>query len=217
MKFNVIDLATWNRKEHFEHYLNNVRCSYSVVVNIDITAFRKQLKSLGLKDYIAQIYILTCAVNNFPEFRMSLDKAGRLGYWDMVNPLYTVLNSKSETFSSIWTCYDRSFATFHDRCTADISEFCTGALFPKPDCPKNIFTISSVPWIDFTAFNINVFSDTNYLLPIITIGKYIEEREETMMPLAIQVHHAVCDGFHVGKFIENVKSLIKNCRQWLPR
>lgn len=23
-----------------------------------------------------------------------------------------------------------------------------------------------------------------------------------MLPLAIQVHHAVCDGYHVGKFIE---------------
>lgn len=51
----------------------------------------------------------------------------------------------------------------------------------------------------FTSFNINVFGDGKYLLPIFTLGKYFEENEKRMIPLAIQVHHAVCDGYHVGK------------------
>lgn len=96
MKFNIVDTKNWNRKEHFKHYMNQVRCSYSVVVNVDITIFRKMLKKHNIKDYPAQIYILTCAVNNLPEFRMSLDNEGRLGYWDAVNPLYTVLNKERD-------------------------------------------------------------------------------------------------------------------------
>ncbi len=197
--------------------MNRVRCSYSVVVNLDITELRHELKKLGLKDYIAQIYIMTRSVNSFHEFRMSLDENGHLGYWDMVNPLYTALNKEKETFSSIWTPYDHSFATFYDACSDDIERFCTGEFSPKPNCPENIFTISSVPWIDFTAFNINVFSDAAYLLPIFTIGKYTEQDGKILMPLAIQVHHAVCDGLHVGRFVEKVKSLVADCKQWLPQ
>lgn len=205
--FNLIDFDNWNRKEHFNHYMNQVRCSYSVTVNIDVTQWRKVLKAAGLKDYPAQIYLLSSVVNEFPEFRMSLDGEGNLGYWDSVSPLYTALNKETETFSSIWTDYDSSFESFYQRCVDDTDTFCNGALFPKPDCPANVFTISSVPWLDFTALDINVFNNGTYLAPIFTIGKYIEVDGKVMMPLAIQVHHAVCDGLHVGRFVERVREM----------
>lgn len=43
-----------------------------------------------------------------------------------------------------------------------------------------------------------------------------------MLPLAIQVHHAVCDGYHVGKFIEMLqanidKSEFGGIKVWLIR
>lgn len=217
MNFNIIDTTQWNRKEHFEHYMNQVRCSYSVVVDIDITKLRSILKDARIKDYPTMIYILTCAVNNFPEFRMSLDEQGRLGYWDKVHPLYTVLNKETETFSTIWTYINNRFDEFYKHCISDIDMFCTGSLAPKHGCPANVVTLSSIPWIDFTAFNINVFSEGTYLLPIFTIGKYKVDNGKIMMPLAIQVHHAVCDGWHVGKFIENVKSIVNSCEIWLPK
>lgn len=215
MNFNLIDIDAWCRREHYEHYMDQVPCSYSVVVNIDITVLYKILKEKNLKDYIAQIYILTCAVNSLVEFRMSLDTKGRLGYWDMMNPIYTVLHKEKETFSAIWTYYTASFNEFYATCMNDMGRFCTGDFSPKPGCPGNIFTISSVPWIDFTAFNINAFSKGTYLLPIFTIGKYTKSNGKIIMPLAIQVHHAVCDGLHVGKFIDSVKVLVNNCEQWL--
>lgn len=31
------------------------------------------------------------------------------------------------------------------------------------------------------------------------MGKYYTQGDKVLMPLAIQVHHAVCDGFHVGR------------------
>lgn len=84
MEFTPIDLASWARKEHFEHYLHDVRCSYSATVHIDITELDHQLKSKGLKAYPAQIYMLATVVNQFPEFRISMDAQGRLGYWETV-------------------------------------------------------------------------------------------------------------------------------------
>lgn len=59
-----------------------------------------------------------------------------------------------------------------------------------------------IPWFTFTSFNINVFDDGKYLLPIFTMGKIFDVDGKRMIPLAIQVHHAVCDGYHVGKFLE---------------
>lgn len=53
---------------------------------------------------------------------------------------------------------------------------------------------------------------TDYLLPIFTIGKYFEQNGIIRLPIAIQVHHAVCDGFHVGRFIEELQEAMNTLK-----
>jgi len=77
----------------------------------------------------------------------------------------------------------------------------------KPNLPENSFTVSMIPWTTFDAFNLNV-PNFKYLAPIFTIGKYVEDNEHFYLPLAVQAHHAVCDGFHVCRFINELQSHI---------
>jgi chloramphenicol O-acetyltransferase type A len=212
--FHLVDLETYPRKAHFEHFLNRVPCTYSATVSIDVTRLRTALKANGLRAYPAQIYLLATAVNRFPEFRMSLDNEHRLGYWEHISPLYTVLSQETKTFSGIWTAYEERFASFYRACIEDIERYGNGAFTPQADQPENLVNISSIPWVDFTSFNLNL-SPSDYLLPIFTIGKYIERDGTTQMPLAIQVHHAVCDGYHLGQFVDHMKHLASNFEEWL--
>jgi chloramphenicol O-acetyltransferase type A len=52
------------------------------------------------------------------------------------------------------------------------------------------------------------------ILPIFTIGKYFEQNGKIWLPIAIQVHHAICDGFHIARFVnelqEAMNTLFKN-------
>lgn len=215
MNFIEIQMEQWARKEHYEHYINNVRCSYSITVDIDITNLQIRLKERGLKAYPAQIFMLSTVVNQLPEFRMTVNAEQRLGYWEIIDPVYTILNSDTKTFSAIWTKHTHCFDTFYRAYLQDTAQYANGKLFPQEHVAPNTFTISSVPWLDFSAFNINVFSDGKYLLPIFTIGKYKEENNKIKMPLAIQCHHAVCDGYHVGKFVEILQQMATDCDEWL--
>lgn len=215
MQFKEIQMDQWVRKEHYEHYKNNIRCSYSVTVPIDVTDLLIKLKAKGLKAYPAQIYLLSSVVNQCKEFRMSTNEEQHLGYWDVMDPMYTVLNTSTETFSSVWTKYDRCFLTFYKRYLEDTAQYANGVLFPQKNIPSNIFNISSVPWLNFTAFNLNVFSNENYYLPIFTIGKYIKEENKTQMPLAIQCHHSVCDGLHLGRFVDALRYMATHTEEWL--
>ena len=79
---------------------------------------------------------------------------------------------------------------------------------PKEGTPENSFNISMVPWLEFTGFNINVFDEGKFLLPIFTMGKYFERDGKRFLPLAIQAHHAVCDGYHVGLFVEKLQEYV---------
>ncbi len=86
MKFNLIDIEDWNRKPYFEHYLNAVRCTYSMTANIEITGLLREIKLKGLKLYPTLIYIITTVVNRHKEFRTCFDQKGKLGYWDSMKP-----------------------------------------------------------------------------------------------------------------------------------
>lgn len=202
MAFILIDFDKWERREHYLHFINEVRCSYSVCVNLDISNLN------GQRLYPAMLWLLTRTVNEMPEFRTSFTEDG-LGYYSEMHPAYTVFNRDTKTFSGIWTAYQPDYSSFLHGYEEDAGKYSfTTQYEPKPGRPANSFDVSIVPWFSFTAFNLNVFGDGTYLLPIFTMGKTFEENEKTMLPLAIQVHHAVCDGYHVGKFIETLQANI---------
>ena len=100
MTFRPIDLPTFRRRKHFEHFLN-LRLTYSATVAIDITSLRAIAKERGFRLYPAQIWMLTNSANRVPEFRMSQDSDGNLGDWDRLDPLYTAMNDPSIPFSGI--------------------------------------------------------------------------------------------------------------------
>lgn len=176
--------SDWERREYFRYYMDEVRCTYSLTVQIDITKLRNTLQSNNLKAYPAQIYMLARAVNQLPEFRMGTSEDGKPGYWDTFHPSYTIFNAQIKTFSSIWTPYDAAFEAFYQSCMEDIAQYGLVTSFaPKAAMPPNIFTVSIIPWVDFTAFNLNVYSDDGYLAHIFTMGKYVKKGKKHGCPL----------------------------------
>ena len=213
--FRLIE-GHWPRQEHFQHYMNNLRCTYSLTIQIDITSLYPVLKARALKAYPVQIYLLATIVNRFPEFRMGLSDTGEPGYWDMLHPSYTVFNAENKTFSSIWTPYQADFLLFYKACRQDIEKYSPSTDFiPQKDMPPNVFNLSCLPWIDFTSFNLNVFTDGTHLLPIFHIGKYVEADGKILMPLALQLHHSACDGYHAGEFIAALRKMVQQYEGWL--
>ncbi|MCT8975160.1 type A chloramphenicol O-acetyltransferase [Clostridium sp. CX1] len=216
MKFNLIDIEHWTRKPYFEHYLNSVRCTYSMTANIEITNLLHDIKLKKLKLYPTLIYIIATVVNNHKEFRTCFDENGNLGYWDSMSPSYTIFHKDNETFSSIWTEYDENFPCFYSKYFDDIKNYGDIMRFtPKLNEPANTFPISCIPWVSFTGFNLNIYNDGRYLVPIFTIGKYFEQNNKIFIPMSIQVHHAVCDGYYTSRFINEVQELAVNSQTWL--
>ncbi len=202
MSFHLIDFQTWERKEFYEHFINEVVCTYSTTVNLDIT----NLKSM--RHYPTIIWLLTKAVNQMPEFRTALTDKG-VGIYDEMHPAYTIFNKENRNFSAIWTEFYADYNEFLSAYETDIEKFSLSARYaPKPDRPPNSFDISMIPWFTFTSFNLNIFGDGKYLLPIFTLGKRFDDNGKKLLPISIQVHHAVCDGYHIGMFMETLQTMI---------
>ena len=205
MKFTPIDINNWNRKEYFEHYHKNIPCTYSMTVKLDITKIKIKNKHL----YSTLLFCLTQIINRHQEFRTCFNSEGTLGFFDEMIPSYTVFNPETEIFTSLWTSETKDYNMFYQAYKKDVATFGKNqGLIGKPDMPENVFNVSMIPWVSFDAFNLNLQKGYDYLLPIFTFGKYYKENDKYWLPLSIQVHHAVCDGVHTCRLINELQEML---------
>ena len=121
--FNKIDLNNYNRKEHYEMYMNNIPCTYSITVPLNITKFKKTVKDKNIKFYASVIYLISKVVNKYKEFKMALNDNKELGYYDIISPSYTIFHNDTKTFSSIHTEYNEKFDLFYKNYISDMETY----------------------------------------------------------------------------------------------
>ncbi len=205
MKFTLIDINNWERKEYFNHYRHAIPCTYSMTVKLDITTIKQQDKHL----YSTLLFRLTEIINRHEEFRTNYNPQGELGIYDRLIPSYTIFNPETETFTNIWTEPSKTYTDFYQSYQQDITQYGKNkGLIGKPDMPENTFNVSMIPWTSFEGFNLNLEKGFAYLLPIFTFGKYEQINNRYIIPMSVQVHHAVCDGFHVCRLINELQTAL---------
>lgn len=205
MIFKRIDKERWARREYFEHYLSNIPCTYSITVKLDITQIKKDQRRL----YPTMLHRISTVVNRHAEFRTAFNEAGDLGVYSEMHPCYTIFHKDTETFSSIWTEYKPNLDDFCKAYEEDILRYGDRlGLEGKPETPANSFPVSMLPWTTFEGFNLNLPKGNCYLLPIFTMGKFHQADNRILLPMSVQVHHAVCDGFHVCRLINELQELL---------
>ncbi|QOV65670.1 type A chloramphenicol O-acetyltransferase [Kosakonia pseudosacchari] len=206
-EYTTVDLSRWARKEHYEAFQTFAQCTFSQTVQLDITALLKHIKAVGWKFYPTLIFLLAKIVNRHAEFRMAI-KDNELVIWNDIHPCYTIFHDETETFSSLWSHYDGDIHHFLNIFSEDVARYRNNLSYlPKEESLENVFYVSANPWVSFTGFNINIANMQNFFAPMFTIGKYYPQGEKVLLPLAVQVHHAVCDGFHVARLINELQTL----------
>lgn len=215
MHFTTIDMEHWERKQHYEYYINFVKAKYTITMEIDITKLITEIKSKNLKFYPTFLYAIIYNINQIKEFRMGYNENGQLGYWDICHPSYTIFHNDDKTFSDIWSEYNSSFQTFYNNVIQDMEQYKNvKGIKTKPRTGQNYCPISCVPWLSFTNISYDTFTENKMLLPIICFGKYHSHHNKTTLPLSIFVNHAVADGYHTSKLIQDIQDFV-NAPQWL--
>lgn len=206
-EYTAVDLSRWPRKEHFEVFQSFAQSTINQTVLLDITAVLKHIKEIGWKFYPTMISLLAKVVNKHTEFRMAI-KNNELVIWNEIHPNYTIFHNETETFSSLWSHYDGDIQHFQKTYSEDMARYGDNlAYWPKEESRENIFFISGIPWVSFTSFSVSVANMKNFFAPMFTLGKYYEQEGRVLLPLAVQVHHSVCDGFHVARFFNELQEV----------
>lgn len=207
MNYQTVDLSAWSRGSLFKFYIDRMRIVMSLTVDIDVTSLVNYGKKNSLKFYPLMIWTVSKVVNSHDEFKYGWNEKGELIKWDVISPSYADFHRDDENFVKMVT-------QFSD----DLSEFYAGFLRDRERSrqlrgivehqPPNRFDVSCLPWVRYRHFDVHVFDEGKFLAPVITWGKYEAECGKLVMPLTMNIHHAVADGFHLSRFFNEVQALI---------
>lgn len=205
MSFTEISLDTWPRRDVFQHFIQDVRCVITITAEVDVTSAVAFCRSNGYRLYPTFLYLVARAVNRRDELKMGYDDAGKLVLWHSVSPSYVVFHPEDELFTRLVTEYSPEFKTFYERVVDDMTRHQDKRAFEVEYTVRNTFDNSCLPWLHYTACDLHVYDSGTYLAPVITWGKYENKDGKLLMPLTMQIHHAVADGFHVARFFSDIQ------------
>lgn len=212
MKYTVVNLDTWDRGEVFRFFIDNMRNVMSMTVDIDVTPLVMFVKANGLKFYPTMMWVVSNVINLHDEFKYGWNEDGKLIQWNYVSPYYADFRESDESFVKLVTEYSEDLNEFHSRFLSDRVKYKDFKDFDLKDVPKNTFDVSCMPWVKYKNFDIHVFDSGMYLAPVVTWGKYENVNSRIIMPLSMNIHHSVADGFHLCRFFNEVQELINNMK-----
>lgn len=173
---------------------------------VDVTALLAYVKQYNLSSNIATIYILARAANGIAEFRTRL-RGETVVEHTVVHPSPTVPTA-DEQFSFSHIAYSEDFASFSGRAAESIAVAQANPSFKDPAGRDDFLFMTAMPWISFTSMLHPVPLYPSDSVPRMAWGKYYSEGERVRMPLNVQGHHALMDGRHIGRFVQDVEALL---------
>ena len=207
MNYQIMDRNTWNRGDLFQFYMDKMRIVMSLTVDLDVTSLVSYGKEQKLKFYPSMIWAVSKVVNSHDEFKYGWDESGNLIKWEFISPSYADFHREDENFTKFVTPYTDDLLEFHARFLRDRERYRDMRAIADHQ-PPNHFDVSCLPWVRYRHFDVHVFDEGKFLAPVITWGKYERDVGKLVMPLTMNIHHAVADGFHLSRFFREVQELI---------
>lgn len=202
-----LDLATWPRRELFEFYRDFDKPYFNICTRLDVTNLLAELRNQpGVSVSLTYHYLALKAANEIEQFRYRLRDRQVLVH-DVING-GTTLMLPNETFTLVYFDYAKTFAEFIGPAQRAVEEAKIDPAFrPQHEDDARIHC-TTLPWISFTSFSHARNWRREDSVPKISFGKFTQENGRTVMPFSVEVHHALVDGLHVGRYVARIEEML---------
>jgi chloramphenicol O-acetyltransferase type A len=212
-----LDLETWPRREVFEFYRTFDKPYFNVCLRLDVTKLLTELKRRPERPstWLTYHYLALRAANDIEQFHYRL-RDGKVLVHEVINGGTTVI-LPNETFTLVYFDHSESYRRFMDGATRAVDEIRAGdwKFRPKHEDDARIHC-TTLPWIVFTSFShARRWWGREDSVPKISFGKFVQENGRTLMPFSVEVHHALMDGLHVGRYIDRMEEMLASPEKYL--
>lgn len=203
-KYELIDMQELDRADYF-YYFMSVGTNIEFTAKIDVTKVIERCKNKQLNFQAVMLYQLYKVVNTIENFKYDILE-DKLIKWNKIVPTFSSMNKNSKLFFTLYADMQESCVDYNDRYQKVVDKYADSAtIVPQGNLPENCFNVSCIPWLHFDHFSSNSKIIENRIIKMITIGKYKQIEGRFVLPLTIQISHAIADGYHVALFFEKLQ------------
>ncbi len=216
--YQPFDISTWKRRSAYEFFRHYDNPFFNICTYLEVGPLYAFCKRAGLSFHFSMIHCALAVVNDFLEFRLRI-KADKLVVYDQIDCGSTVL-SQDEVFSFCYFKWHSDLLEFIENAQQVTREHFQAEQFDPRSDELNLIYFSAIPWVSFSSISHAKRFNSKESIPLITFGKYFEDKGVLKIPISIEVNHALVDGYHVGKYLtllqENINQFAdKENDQWI--
>ncbi len=205
------------RRDAFAFYRGFSQPFFSVCVAVDVTALKPALRDAGLGSLtLATHYVALRLAQRIEPWRARLDADGRPWLYDTVHASTTVLRPDG-SFGFATLANTTRFADFCATAEAalDAARRAGQAFVPLND-DLALIHCTTLPWLHFTQFSHARQVGGRDSCPKLAFGRIDTGADGiARLPLAIDAHHALMDGRHVGEFVQGFEAAMRAPQGWI--
>lgn len=195
----ILDINTWNRKQHFEHFKSLKDPFFGVTIPFNVSKAYQSSKTHKRSFFTTYLHACMTAINDVENFKYRILNGDVVKY-NTIHASPTLLRDDN-TFGFSFVEYNEDLQQFSLNLNAEKERVkATTNLFP-PKNEINCVHCSALPWTDFSGHKEPV-SGIEDSIPKLAFGKTKIVDNNMIMNVAINVNHALVDGYHVGLFSE---------------
>ena len=198
--YTVIDTSNWNRKSTFDFFQTFEIPFYNITANVDVTNLKKHCDKNGYSFFLVSLFLSQKVISKTENFRYRLTN-NEVRNYETTQAGSTIL-LENKTFAFCYFDIEADLEKFIKQGEIAIKNFKENPDFEPREGDLNMIFYSIIPWISFTSFQHARRFEENDSIPRIVFGKYFEQNQSLQMPISVEVHHSLVDGYHVGQYFE---------------
>jgi chloramphenicol O-acetyltransferase type A len=202
----VINIQSWKRRDHFLFFRRFDDPFYDITVHVDMTRFSERVKEEKAPFFISYLYASLKAIHHEPAFRLRLEEDSVVEF-DTVSA-GPAIERPDGTFGFSRIPYHEDFGVFCRQAEKEIKRVRDNSDLYADSEDLDVIYYSTIPWFSFTGLSqprMNLKTDS---VPKIVFGRIEKENDRLIMPMALQVHHALIDGRDIADYLKHFQNFL---------
>lgn len=213
--YRYLDLATWPRREAFDYFRSFDKPYFNVCVRVDAAPLKAAVKARGVGSFaLAYHFIALRLANEIEAFRYRLHE-GRVRILDEIAGGATVLRD-DDSFGFAYLPHTTDWAQFAAAGSAAIAAAQQRQAGFEPRVGfDELVHFTTLPWLHFSSFSHARNWGREDSIPKISFGRADAEGGKLWLPVSVEVHHALMDGLHLGRYVQRLEAAMADPVPWL--
>jgi chloramphenicol O-acetyltransferase type A len=208
-----LDTRSWPRRAAFEYFRGFDKPYFNVCTRLDVARLKAAAAAAGGGLSLAVYFVALRLANRHEPFRLRLE-GGRVRVHERVHASTTVLRD-DESFGFAELEADDDFGRFSRQAGTAIARARErGAPFEPRLDDSAVIHLTTLPWVHFTSFSHARNWGREDAVPKLAFGRAEADGARLWLPVSVEVHHALMDGLHVGRYLEDFEAVLREPEAW---